>query len=211
MKKMLAFFVLLFCYGAVFAHSPLLSVEANSDGTLYVEGGFSNGSSAAGVKLYLKDKETGEVLWEGVFPENGSIILPIPNAPYTVTFDGGPGHLITKDGPEPPNGFGTGAESGASAEDSGSESSESENSVDGNSEESGENTAEENGAEAGGEVQEEEENIETLPVISAAWSPVDTMQAVPQTGVSFIALLTLILSVFNLILMIFILKKKFKK
>lgn len=210
MKKIVVFFVLLFCRFAVFAHSPLLSVEANGDGTIYVEGGFSNGAGAAGVKLYLKDKETGEVLWDGVFPENGSINLPIPNVPYTVTFDGGPGHLITKDGPEPPNGFG--AENGASEEDTdtGSAGGETESGADGEPEDLSENSAEEN--EADGAVQEDEDEIEEeLSVISAAWNPVDTAQTLPPTGVSFIVILTLIFSAVNLILMIFILKKKSKK
>jgi len=35
------------------AHTPLLSVEDNEDGTIYLEGGFSDGSSAAGVTILL--------------------------------------------------------------------------------------------------------------------------------------------------------------
>jgi len=35
------------------AHTPLLSVEDNEDGTVYLEGGFSDGSSAAGVTNLL--------------------------------------------------------------------------------------------------------------------------------------------------------------
>jgi len=36
-----------------YGHTPILYVEDFHDGTVYVEGGFSDGSSAAGVKIYL--------------------------------------------------------------------------------------------------------------------------------------------------------------
>ncbi len=85
---------------AVLAHKPLLTVEDNDDGTIYVETGFSDGSSGSGHKIVLKNKETGEVLSETTIPEEGYIEeLPIPNVPYTVTFDAGPGHMVVKDGP----------------------------------------------------------------------------------------------------------------
>ena len=101
MKKIFIVFVLMMCSIMLFAHSPLLTVEDNGDGTIYVQGGFSNGASAAGVKLYLTDKASGQKIWEGEFPDVGELNLPIPNVPYTVTFDAGPGHIIVKDGPEP--------------------------------------------------------------------------------------------------------------
>jgi len=90
----------------LYAHTPLLTVEDNGDGTIFVQGGFSNGASAGGVKLYLKDAATGEKLYDGVFPDIGETNLDIPSVPYTVTFDAGPGHIVVKDGPPPPGGFG---------------------------------------------------------------------------------------------------------
>ena len=90
MKKIFIVFVLMMCSIMLFAHSPLLTVEDNGDGTIYVQGGFSNGASAAGVKLYLTDKASGQKIWEGEFPDVGELNLPIPNVPYTVTFDAGP-------------------------------------------------------------------------------------------------------------------------
>nr|WP_255810280.1 hypothetical protein [Treponema denticola] len=96
MKKIFIVFVLMMCSIMLFAHSPLLTVEDNGDGTIYVQGGFSNGASAAGVKLYLTDKASGQKIWEGEFPDVGELNLPIPNVPYTVTFDAGPGHIIVK-------------------------------------------------------------------------------------------------------------------
>ena len=94
------------CSIMLFAHSPLLTVEDNGDGTIYVQGGFSNGASAAGVKLYLTDKASGQKIWEGEFPDVGELNLPIPNVPYTVTFDAGP---------EPEGGFGSQAASSEAA------------------------------------------------------------------------------------------------
>ncbi|WP_253694401.1 hypothetical protein [Treponema sp. OMZ 791] len=44
---------------------------SNGDGTIYVQGGFSNGTTAAGVKLYLTDKAT--KIWEGRFPDVGEL------------------------------------------------------------------------------------------------------------------------------------------
>ncbi len=95
-----------FVSGILFAHTPLLTVEDNGDGTIFVQGGFSNGSGAGGVKLYLKDAASGEILYDGVFPDIGELDLEIPSVPYTVTFDAGPGHIVVKDGPPPPGGFG---------------------------------------------------------------------------------------------------------
>ncbi|UTC61801.1 hypothetical protein E4O00_03175 [Treponema sp. OMZ 788] len=107
MKKISIVFILMMCSILLFAHSPLLTVEDNGDGTIYVQGGFSNGATAAGVKLYLTDKATGQKIWEGEFPDVGELNLPIPSVPYTVTFDAGPGHIIVKEGPEPAGGFGS--------------------------------------------------------------------------------------------------------
>jgi hypothetical protein len=96
----LLIFVVLCVPSAVLAHKPLLTVEDNGDGTIYVETGFSDGSSGAGHKIILKDQESGDVLSDLTIPEEGYIEeIPIPNVPYTVTFDAGPGHVVVKDGP----------------------------------------------------------------------------------------------------------------
>ena len=94
------------------AHTPLLSVEDNEDGTVYLEGGFSDGSSAAGVttllvenKPYEGDKE-GKDLYNGKLvllrtkmDEYSELTLDKPNVPYLVVFDAGPGHVVEKKGP----------------------------------------------------------------------------------------------------------------
>jgi len=87
---------------AVHAHTPLLYIEDNGDGTIYVEGAFSDGSSGAGMTLRLENAD-GETLWEGTLDDFGSIeSVPIPQvAPYYVVFEGGPGHIVKKEGISP--------------------------------------------------------------------------------------------------------------
>ncbi len=81
------------------AHTPLMFIDDNQDGTIYVEAGFSDGSSAAGMTCRLEDSE-GNTLWEGVFDRFGSITVEIPEVgQYDVVFDGGPGHTIRRPGP----------------------------------------------------------------------------------------------------------------
>lgn len=93
-----------FAPSASHAHSPILLVEDNEDGTILVLAGFSNGNMAAGKKIQLKAQVSGEVLWEGTLDQNGETICPKQTTPYTVFFDGGPGHTIEKPGPLPQEG-----------------------------------------------------------------------------------------------------------
>ncbi len=87
------------------AHTPLMMIEDNEDGTLTVEGGFSTSAGAAGVNFYVKTKLEGKVLVQQKFPETSIIEVKIPQEPYYLVFDGGPGHKVVKDGPPPPEGF----------------------------------------------------------------------------------------------------------
>ncbi len=107
MRKFLIIVSLLFLYVStgLFAHTPLLMLEDNDDGTLTVEGGFSTGAGAAGVDFYVKRKIDGSIILQQKFPESSIIDITIPQEPYYLVFDGGPGHKIVKDGPEPPDGF----------------------------------------------------------------------------------------------------------
>ncbi|MGP1455230.1 MAG: hypothetical protein ACTTJ7_05655 [Treponema sp.] len=169
----------LFFVMTVFAHTPLLTVEDNGDGTIFVQGGFSNGASAGGVKVYLTSVATGEKLWEGVFPDIGELDIQIPNEPYTVTFDAGPGHVVVKDGPPPPGGFGaaptakpesTPAESGSLAPAAQSASASA----------------------ASGQIN---------------WTAQDTAAVMPSSGVSYVSLFIAFISCLNLVLLVLILRK----
>jgi hypothetical protein len=81
-----------------------LLIEDNEDGTILVMAGFSNGNMAAGKQIQLKSRATAEVLWEGTLDQNGELTCPKQTEPYTVFFDGGPGHSIEKAGPLPQEG-----------------------------------------------------------------------------------------------------------
>ena len=98
MKKMLILLLVL-STAMVFAHTPLLLVEDNGDGTLYAEAGFSDGSGAQGIACRLED-EDGKILWEGKFDDFSSVEVDIPDvSKYFVVMDAGPGHVVKKEGP----------------------------------------------------------------------------------------------------------------
>lgn len=93
---------LLLCVsGVAYAHKPLLSVGDNDDGTISIEAGFSDGSSAAGHKIVLKDEKTEATVSEHRVGEDGTLQLKKPSVPYKVTLDAGEGHIVTKPGPPP--------------------------------------------------------------------------------------------------------------
>lgn len=83
--------------GQALAHTPLCSCYDNGDGTITCEGGFSDGSSAAGVEMRVVD-EGGKVLSEGKMDDLGEFTFDKPAAPFKVQFDAGPGHLIEING-----------------------------------------------------------------------------------------------------------------
>ncbi|MCJ8499785.1 hypothetical protein [Desulfatitalea alkaliphila] len=75
------------------AHTPLFSCFDNGDGTIFCEGGFSDGSSAAGTPILVKDG-SGAVLLKTELTRNSEVELEKPAGAYTVVFDGGDGHQI---------------------------------------------------------------------------------------------------------------------
>ncbi|HOO32074.1 MAG TPA: hypothetical protein PLB99_02985 [Thermotogota bacterium] len=98
MKKILILLMVL-STAVVFAHTPLLLVEDNGDGTLYAEAGFSDGSGAQGIDCRLED-EDGNIIWEGKFDDFSSVEIEIPEiSKYFVVMDAGPGHVVKKEGP----------------------------------------------------------------------------------------------------------------
>lgn len=111
MKKLLLFFMSIFTFVFVYAHDPILTVEDLKNGTILIQGGFSNGESAEGVDLYiLKDRpyagaeETYEgklILFKTVFDKTNEIEIPKPKtSKYVIVFDAGPGHIKELRGPK---------------------------------------------------------------------------------------------------------------
>jgi len=83
--------------GAAQAHTPLCTCYDNGDQTITCEGGFSDGSSASGVRMSVKDG-AGKVLQEGQMDKTSKYTFPKPKGAYKVFFDAGEGHLIEIDG-----------------------------------------------------------------------------------------------------------------
>jgi len=92
------------------AHTPLCSCYDNGDGTITCEGGFSDGSSAAGVVMRIvdkdgkvisvKDENGNDIRLEGKMNEDSEFTFIKPEIPYKVIFDAGPGHEVTVKGEE---------------------------------------------------------------------------------------------------------------
>jgi hypothetical protein len=101
MKKMMVIFgiigMTLLGPGYGLAHTPLCSCYDNGDGTVTCEGGFSDGSSAAGVEIRVEDK-SGKVLIQSKMDEFSEFIFDKPKDAYKVVFDAGTGHSIEIDG-----------------------------------------------------------------------------------------------------------------
>ena len=179
-KAVAACGMLLWCIAAVFAHTPLLTIEDNGDGTLFIQGGFSNGASAGGVKLYLTSVVTNEKLWEGVFPDIGELEVAIPAEPYTVTFDAGPGHVVVKDGPPPPGGFGAPQSEAQPAH-------------------TGEAAAEYTGA---------GQPAAGMDASQLNWTAQDTAAVMPAAGVSYLSIFIALISCANAVMLIILLRRK---
>ena len=90
--------VVFFAPGA-FAHTPLCSCYDNGDGTVTCEGGFSDGSSAAGVEMRVLDSAN-KVVIKDKMDEDSEFTFKKPEGDYKVEFDAGPGHLVEVQGSE---------------------------------------------------------------------------------------------------------------
>ncbi|WP_315523244.1 hypothetical protein [Fusobacterium massiliense] len=110
MKKRMILIMGLLMSSLAFAHAPIISVDDNGDGTVYVEGGFSNGAPAEGVEIIVvKDKPYNgpedtfkgkEIIYKGKLGSDNSITFPKPATDkYEVYFNAGEGHVIGKKGP----------------------------------------------------------------------------------------------------------------
>lgn len=84
---------------AAFAHTPICTAYLNDDGTITCEGGFSDGSSAAGTKMTVRSPD-GEILIEGVMDEFSEFSFEKPEGPFVVEFNAGPGHVVLIKGEE---------------------------------------------------------------------------------------------------------------
>ncbi|MBQ7738745.1 MAG: hypothetical protein IJT59_03720 [Desulfovibrionaceae bacterium] len=79
------------------AHSALMNCFDNGDETFTCQGGFSDGSSATGIEITVRDAK-GNVLQKAKMDANSEVIFSRPAGDFTVFFDGGPGHSVEVDG-----------------------------------------------------------------------------------------------------------------
>ncbi|MFH1135294.1 MAG: hypothetical protein V1816_04335 [Pseudomonadota bacterium] len=89
----LSLFAALAAGSPALAHTPLCSCWDNGQGRITCEGGFSDGSSASGVAMYVKGPD-GKVIAAGKIDEVGEFSFDKPAGEYQVEFNAGEGHLI---------------------------------------------------------------------------------------------------------------------
>ncbi len=99
LKAFLIAATLLLSATLTYAHTPLCSCFDNGDNTITCEGGFSDGSSAAGVAIRVETID-GRVLISGKMNENSEFTFDRPNVDFVVMFDAGEGHSIKVPGKE---------------------------------------------------------------------------------------------------------------
>ncbi|NDY55657.1 hypothetical protein G3N56_02735 [Desulfovibrio sulfodismutans] len=88
-----AMFTLALGVSQAMAHTALCNCFDNGDGTITCEGGFSDGSSAAGVSVFVLDAGGAEVL-KGTMDPNSQYTFKKPDGKYTVKFSAGEGHEV---------------------------------------------------------------------------------------------------------------------
>ena len=94
------FIVFLIALGSIapsFAHNPICECFDNADGTITCEGGFSDGSTAAGIPLRVRDSN-GRILIDAMMSERSEYTFDRPAGRFRVEFDAGDGHVIRIDG-----------------------------------------------------------------------------------------------------------------
>lgn len=87
------FLTVVTCTTPALAHTPLCSCYDNGDSAVLCEGGFSDGASAAGVHMLVKNKDGG-IIVEGKMSQNSEFEFKKPEGDFVVIFDGGEGHQI---------------------------------------------------------------------------------------------------------------------
>jgi len=92
MKNLL---IILTISSGLFAHTPLLTCMDEGDGTVTCEGGFSDGSSAGGVKFRVE--QNGKVIKETKMNSSSEVNFKKPTGKYVAIFDAGAEHIVIID------------------------------------------------------------------------------------------------------------------
>ncbi len=75
------------------AHIPLVLCMDNGDNSITCEGGFSDGSAAAGVNMRIESPD-GRVLLAGRMDDASEFTFTKPRTDFVVIFDAGPEHQL---------------------------------------------------------------------------------------------------------------------
>lgn len=105
MKKLIILFAICLTGTLVHAHTLLMEVLDNENNTVTVTAEFSTGQNAAGAQIRLESLASGKVLFKQRLPIESELTMDIPKEPYQIVLDGGPGHIIVKEGIPPLEGF----------------------------------------------------------------------------------------------------------
>ncbi len=93
LKPILFALCLFFMAAQASAHMPLSMCFDNGDNTITCEGGFSDGSSAAGVDMYVMSPDV-RILLQGKMNENSRFTFDRPRGDFMVLFDAGADHRV---------------------------------------------------------------------------------------------------------------------
>lgn len=104
-NKTLIFVISLILNTNIHAHTLLLNIFDNKDNTITIEAGFDTGATAEGALIRLESLKSKEIIYKKRLPQESELRVQIPNEAYQVVLDAGSGHIITKIGIAPNNGF----------------------------------------------------------------------------------------------------------
>jgi hypothetical protein len=76
------------------AHSAVFDCYNEKDGNVSCEGGFSDGTSAAGIAVKVLDSSD-KLLLSGAIDREGRFSFKRPSGDFRVIFDAGKGHSVT--------------------------------------------------------------------------------------------------------------------
>ncbi len=94
MSRILCFTTIFFlAASAAYAHTPLMICFDNGDNTITCQGGFSDGSSAAGVLMQIQTP-SGRIILSGRMDSTAEFTFQKPRGDFMVVLDAGPEHQV---------------------------------------------------------------------------------------------------------------------
>ena len=98
LRYVAAVLILAFLFTPAYAHTLVMGVDDNEDGTVSIEAVYTTQEIPAGAEVRLEDKD-GNVLWKGKIDWEGMCTFDKPAVPYKIIVYVGPGHKAKAEGP----------------------------------------------------------------------------------------------------------------